>query len=200
MIMFKVLAVSNRKLCSNNFLEQIEKIAAAKPSGIILREKDLTEHAYEKLALKVIEICKSYQVPCILHTFVNVARNLGYRAIHLPISVLQKEFGNLHEFDTIGSSVHSVDEAMQAEKLGASYIMAGHIFTTNCKKGLMPKGYSFLMNIINAVRIPVYAIGGISPEKANEVVNMGVKGVCIMSGFMQCLSPLEYLMSFRIDK
>jgi thiamine-phosphate diphosphorylase len=196
---FKVLAVSNRKLCSNNFLEQIDKIAAAKPSGIILREKDLTEEAYKTLALGVMEICKAYGVRCILHSFVNVARSIGCRAVHLPLSVLKNEALNLREFEIIGASAHSTEEAIEAERLGASYITAGHIFATDCKQNLAPQGLTFLINISKAVYIPVYAIGGITPENTNEAVNVGAEGVCVMSGFMKCEDPLKYMKSFKMN-
>ena len=196
---FKILAVSNRQLCSNNFLEQIEKIAVAKPSGIILREKDLMEEAYKMLALSVMEICQAYGVRCILHSFVNVARDIGCRAVHLPLPVLKNEAANLREFEIIGASVHSIEEAIEAERAGASYITAGHIFVTGCKQSLAPRGLTFLRNISKKVHIPVYAIGGITPENTNEAVNAGAEGVCIMSGFMQCEDPLKYMKSFKMN-
>ena len=40
------------------------------------------------------------------------------------------------EFETVGVSVHSADEAVLAEKMGATYVTAGHIFATDCKKVL----------------------------------------------------------------
>lgn len=199
MSMFKVLAVSNRKLCGIDFLKQMEKIARAKPAGIILREKDLTEEAYKRLAWSVMQICQIHGVSCILHTFADIARELGGGAIHLPLSVLRKEAGNLHEFEKVGVSIHSADEAMEAEKLGASYITAGHIFATDCKEGLAPRGLPFLVSVSNTVRIPVYAIGGITPENAHQAAKMGAQGACVMSGFMKCEDPLQYMKSFRIN-
>jgi len=196
---FKVLAISNRQLCSNNFLEQIAKIATAKPSGIILREKDMTEEAYKTLALGVMEICQAYGVRCILHSFINVARSIGCRAVHLPLSVLQNKAAHLREFEIIGASTHSLEEAVEAERLGASYITAGHIFATDCKPNLAPKGLNMLINISKAVHIPVYAIGGITPENANELAKAGAEGACIMSGFMQCEDPLQYMQSFKMN-
>lgn len=199
MYTFKLLAISNCKLCNNNFLEQIEKIATAKPSGIILREKDLTEEAYNMLALSTMEICKAYGVRCILHSFVDVARSIGCKAVHLPLPVLKNEAANLREFEVIGASTHSIEEAKEAERLGASYITAGHIFATDCKQDLMPRGLTFLANVSKAVCIPVYAIGGITPENANKAVDVGAEGVCVMSGFMRCEDPLKYMESFKLN-
>ena len=57
-------------------------------------------------------------------------------------------------FKVIGTSVHSVEDAIKAEQLGATYMTAGHIFATDCKKGLPPRGLDFLKNVCDAVGIP----------------------------------------------
>lgn len=51
--------------------------------------KDLPEEEYSRLAEQILEICKRYQVPCILHTYVNVAEKLHHPYIHLPIFLLE---------------------------------------------------------------------------------------------------------------
>jgi thiamine-phosphate pyrophosphorylase len=191
--MCKLLAISNRTLCPGDYLTQLERIAAAKPSGIILREKELTSEAYEALAEQVLSLCQRYQVTCLLHTHLDVAQRLGCPSIHLPLSELRNQKSQLESFSIVGASVHSLSEAIEAEKLGATYLVAGHIFATNSKKGLAPRGLHFLHGICRAVRIPVYAIGGITPHNANKALHMGAKGVCIMSGLMNCASPTEYL-------
>lgn len=85
-----VIAVTNRSLCQRPFAEQIERVCSLHPKAIILREKDLSEEEYSRLAGQILEICKRYQVPCILHTYVNVAEKLHHPYIHLPIFLLEK--------------------------------------------------------------------------------------------------------------
>ena len=75
-------------------------------------------------------------------------------------------------------------EALNAQKAGASYIMAGHIYKTACKEGLEPRGIKFLKKICATVNIPVYAIGGININNARECIEAGASGVCLMSGYM----------------
>lgn len=79
-----VVAVTNRSLCTRPFLEQVERVCAFQPAALILREKDLDESAYEALAADVLAICKRHQVPCILHSFLDVAKRLGVKQIQLP--------------------------------------------------------------------------------------------------------------------
>ncbi len=75
------------------------------------------------------------------------------------------------DFHTVGTSIHSVSEAVEAEKLGASYLTAGHIYVTDCKKGLPPRGLPFLQHVCQAVQIPVYGIGGIKIDKKHNCTN-----------------------------
>lgn len=89
------------------------------------------------------------------------------------------------DFDLIGVSVHSVEEAIFAEKMGADYVTAGHIFLTDCKKGLAARGLPFLKNVCESVGIPVYAIGGITPDHVDDVLGAGAAGFCVMSGIMR---------------
>ena len=180
-----ILCITNRKLCKEDFLKRIETIAATHPKAIVLREKDLAEQEYKILAEKVIRICKNYEVPCILHSFTKAAIALHVKAIHMPLPLLRNMTPQeKSHFEIIGASCHSLEEAQEAEKLGCTYITAGHIFLTDCKKGLPGRGLSFLQNICENVSVPVYAIGGISNENIDAVRRTGAAGVCIMSGFM----------------
>ena len=129
---FKIIAVSNRKLCNRPFLEQIERVCKIHPEAVILREKDLTEEEYGTLAKEVMNICRRYQVSCILHNFWKTALELGCTSVHLPLPILQKIADEeKKKFTKIGISIHSVEEAKEAEQLGASYLTAGHIYATD---------------------------------------------------------------------
>lgn len=196
--MSDIICVTNRKLCSSDFLGRIKEIAACQPAGIILREKDLSEAEYTLLADKVLNICAQYNVQCILHSFIKAARQLKCEAVHLPIirlSGLSDE--ERAGIKIIGASCHSAAEACLAEKLGCDYITAGHIFDTDCKKGMPGRGVDFLKEVCTAVKLPVYAIGGIGAENITEIKKAGAAGACLMSGLMQCEDPAEYLAAFE---
>lgn len=192
--MSDLICITNRKLCSNNFSDQIEMIASAHPKAIVLREKDLSEKAYEQLARQVMQICQKHGTQCILHSFSNVAIALGAVAVHMPLPLLQKMTPQeKSHFQIIGASCHSLEEAREAQDLGCTYITAGHIFLTDCKKGLPGRGLPFLEEICKTVRIPVYAIGGISSQNMESVRKTGAAGACIMSGFMRCKTVEEIM-------
>lgn len=192
--MSDLICITNRKLCSNNFSDQIEMIASAHPKAIVLREKDLSEKEYEQLARQVMQICQKHGTQCILHSFSNIAITLGAVAVHMPLPLLQKMTPQeKSHFQIIGASCHSLEEAKEAQDLGCTYITAGHIFLTDCKKGLPGRGLPFLEEICKAVRIPVYAIGGISSQNIESVRKTGAAGACIMSGFMRCKTVEEIM-------
>ena len=197
--MSDILCVTNRNLCREDFLQRIEKIAENRPNGILLREKDLSEEEYKTLAEKVSNCCKKYDVPCILHSFVDAAMELGAENIHLPLHILREMDEKTKEtFKIIGASCHSVEEAQEAERLGCTYITAGHVFVTDCKKGLAPRGLEFLRKVCESVSVPVYAIGGISNANIDLVRKAGAAGACVMSGLMRCEDVKETMKGFEI--
>lgn len=190
--MYKVMCVTNRLLCHDDFLIQIEKIASSGVEGIILREKDLTPVAYERLAVKVMEICEKHQVECILHNFYEVAIKIGAKNLHVPMAKLRemtKEQRN--QFEILGASCHCIEEVIEAEEMGCTYVTAGHVFTTKCKEGVPPKGVAFLKEICDNVNVDVFALGGIHVDNAKEAFQAGAKGVCMMSDFMTAKQPKD---------
>lgn len=192
--MFKLLSVTSRTLCKEDFLARVGAICAAGIDGIILREKDLSEPEYQSLAINVLRICREKGTPCALHTYVTAAKSLHAEALHLPLqaflSLGEKE---KRAFPTIGVSCHSLDDVIAAQDGGCSYVTLGHIFATNCKRGLPGRGPDFLTDVCRHASVPVYAIGGIDKDNIARVRDAGASGACIMSGLMVCPNPAAYL-------
>lgn len=196
----RVRCITNRHLSVQDYGTQIRQIAQAGPEALIVREKDLPEEAYEQLAIQVMEICAQYGVFCILHTYADVAVRLHADGLHLPLHLLltmpeeQKT-----KIPVLGASVHSVQEALQAQKAGAAYLTAGHVYETDCKRGMPARGLSFLREVCQAVPdLPVYALGGICAENAADCIRAGAHGVCIMSECMRQNQMVERLRQYRI--
>jgi len=194
--MCEIVCVTQSILCGDNFLNQIEKICIGGIDRIILREKHLSENEYFRLAYDVKKICGRYNISLTIHNFSDTAIKLDVNSFHCSGLVFAE---NKYKFQHIGVSVHSVEEALNAEKSGASCITAGHVFETQCKAGFAPRGVDFIKNVCRSVKIPVYAIGGINPGNINLLRDSGIKGVCIMSGFMKAENPKKYIKSLRAN-
>lgn len=191
--MCKIICVTNRRLCRDDFYERLSWICASGIDTVILREKDLTSEKYAVLAEKLSKICADNGTEFIQHTFMSDTMT---GIIHLPMPLLRNTDDRKH-FRTIGTSIHSVAEAQEAQRLGASYITAGHIFDTDCKAGLPGRGLGFLQEVCSSVTIPVYAIGGITPDNAGAVIKAGASGICVMSSLMTCDNVTEYISRLR---
>ena len=199
----KLNIISNRKLCENENLEkQIEKIFSAYQRKIILenfeivsltlREKDLNKNKYLKLVEKIYSICQKYRIDLILHQNYDLRLDNKYniKGLHLSYNTFKSLNKNIREelikkYKKIGVSIHSIDEAKEVENLGATYIVAGHIFKTDCKKDLEPRGLKFIQELSLILTIPIFAIGGINEENSHLVINSGAFGVCMMSSLMK---------------
>lgn len=207
-----IICVTNRHLCRGDYREKLVEIAKAHPSAIILREKDMSEDEYKELVAWFLPICREEGTKLILHYFYRVARELRPDGIHLPLHVLEElcsdmgldqsgdirgELQNELGVSELGASCHSVEDAKRAEELGCTYILAGHIYDTDCKKGLPGRGLEFLRSVTEEMTFPVYAIGGISPENIDEALSAGAAGACIMSSAMESENVGELLNSFR---
>ena len=192
--MCKIICVTNRHICNNDYINQINKIASSDIDSVILREKDMNDEEYRNICIKLNKICAKNGKELIINSNVRVANECRISKVHLPMHILRTlghdEWKN---FTTLGASCHSVEEAVEAEKSGCTYIVAGHIFATDCKRDLKPRGIEFLKSVCQSVTVPVYAIGGISRENIKSVMNAGAGGVCFMSGLMMCDNPKEFI-------
>lgn len=190
-----VIAVTNRKLCTDNFVLRARKILSAKPFEVILREKDLSDDDYCQLAREIIEDNNEYKKILALNR-PEIAMKLGIENVHLTMQQLTEQ-GRPSFIKRAGVSVHSVEEAVTAQKLGADYLIAGHIYATDCKKCVPPRGIEFFKNVCQSVDIPVFAIGGISEINFREPLENGGAGVCLMSEFMKCENPYERVRIYK---
>ena len=209
-----IYAITNRKLISGGeevYFKQIEKIAAAKPDGMILREKDMAPEDYEVYAKRCREICGAWETPLILNHFWKIGEKLDIRRLHLSMPVFRQMAGDadgmvetypvgkadvFKAWKQVGVSVHSREEAVYAERRGVDYLIAGHIFLTDCKKGVPARGLDFLKEICASVEIPVFAIGDMNLEHGRMAMEAGASGVCMMSELMESDAPGEIIKRF----
>lgn len=180
--------ITNRKLAAGGDLVNI--IGAAVEGGIdavVLREKDLSGDELLTIALRVKKLIAHRKTAIIIHSNRAVAQAVkadGYHTSFHDFMRAQWRYQGLN-----GVSVHSVGEARQAARSGANYLLVSHIFATDCKPGLEPKGVDLIKDIKRQVDTPVIALGGINPENCRLVMEAGARGAAVMSYVMQSGDP-----------
>jgi thiamine-phosphate pyrophosphorylase len=193
-----IIAVTDRRICrSSDLTGQTEAVAAARPDMIILREKDLPQKEYERLAKECLRICDRHKIKFCVNSFTGTAAAIGSERIQMPFASFMANPGESAAFKEIWVSVHSAAEAAEAERTGATHLIFGNVFETACKPGAEGKGIDELRKVCGSVDIPVFAIGGIDTQTAPAAMAAGCEGVCVRSLLMVSEDPAAAMKELR---
>ncbi|MDR1405246.1 MAG: thiamine phosphate synthase [Candidatus Methanoplasma sp.] len=196
-----IIAITDRSISFRpDFLEQIKAVADSSPDMIILREKDLSEAQYNRLAIECMRICNRCNVKFCVNSFVKTAMTIGSERIQLSFGSFVGDLERLAVFEEVWVSVHSADDAAEAERLGATHLIYGNVCETACKPGVKGKGIKQLRTVCEAAGIPVFAIGGIDEDNARLAMDAGCKGVCVRSLLMSAEDPSEIMKNMRLTE
>ncbi len=150
-----------------------------------LRQKDICINKFIKLGQKVKLILKKYPgVKFFVNDRADAASALGAYGVHLninsvPVKAVKEKFKNLKIF----YSSHSPEEAAEAERNGADFITFSPVYKT--KNQNFQHGAGVLKKVINSVKIPVFALGGINETNIAEVKEAGGRHIAIQSGILK---------------
>jgi thiamine-phosphate pyrophosphorylase len=158
------------------------------------REKDLGAEELAVLCRRLRELTRDHGARLIVNERVDVALSVaadGVQRTHasLPVDHIRNIAGRRL---SIGASVHSLEEAVEAEVRGADWITFGPVYDTPSKRRWgAPQGLDRLGKVAAAVRIPVIAIGGITPDRVAAVRGAGARGVAVIAAILDTASPGE---------
>jgi len=97
----------------------------------------------------------------------------------------------------VGASVHSLEDAIEAEAKGADWLVFGPLFDTPSKRAYgPPQGLDALAKVTGRVHVPVIAIGGITPIRVREVRSAGAHGVAAIAAILAAPSPGDAVRRF----
>lgn len=181
-------------------LTQVESAKLLLEAGIRMiqyREKKASSKKMYEEALAIRRLCDEYGATFIVDDRVDIALAVGADGVHvgrddLPPSVVREIFPE----GIIGVSACTVEEATEAEAAGATYLGVGSIYPSPTKPDSEVIGEEGLRRILERVRTPVYAIGGIRLEHVRRLRSLGVKGVVAISAILAQKDPLEAAKSF----
>ena len=184
----RLYLVTNRYQDSlESFLEKVETACRSGVTIVQLREKNLTTNQYYQLAKQVKEITDAYQVPLIIDDRLDVCLAVDAAGLHigddeLPVSVARQVLG---PDKILGVTAKTVERALEAEEGGADYLGTGAIFPTTTKENAPITLISTLKTICQRVAIPVVAIGGLTSENIDQLIDTGIAGVAVVRDLMQ---------------
>ena len=168
----------------------LEVVQAAVRGGVTcvqLREKSCSTREFIEEARTIKNFLAAHAVPLIINDRVDVALAVGADGVHLgqtdmPLVTARSILGT---GVIIGISAECLQDAVEAEKMGADYLGVSPIYDTPTKTDTAPSlGLEGLRRIRSAVRLPLVGIGGLNLANAAEVVANGAAGVAVVSAIV----------------
>jgi thiamine-phosphate pyrophosphorylase len=185
---FRLYLISDRTGCGGRSLpETLAQACRAGVRAVQIREKDLPSGDLLRLVQDVQSALVPYRPALLINDRVDVACIAQAAGVHLPEAGLPPPLARrcLPAGALIGCSTHSAEAARRAEAQGADFLTFGPVFSTPSKAGYgAPQGLEALKAVTQAVRTPVFAIGGVTPERVRACMEAGASGVAVISAIL----------------
>lgn len=185
MLDFRLLFITDRQLAPRDSLETVVDAACeAGVRAVQLREKDLDSRSLFDLAVRLREITSAHGARLLVNDRVDIALAARADGIHKPEDgfpvVAARRF--LGDDKLIGASTHSLERAAEMQTAGADFVTFGPVFETPSKKKYgPPQGLDALRRVAGALDTPVFALGGVTPQRAVACIEAGAAGVAVIS-------------------
>jgi thiamine-phosphate pyrophosphorylase len=187
-----VLVTDRHQTRGRDLVEVVAACAAAGLPSVQVREKDLGARDLAELCRRILAAIRPGRCLLTVNDRVDVALAVGAGAVQRTgASLTVRDVKAIVKNDVlIGCSVHSREESIEAEAAGADWLTFGPIYDTPSKRPYgAPQGLAALESAARAVRIPVVAIGGITPARVSEVRAAGAHGVAAISAILEAEDP-----------
>ena len=185
MIDFRLYLVTDRRVLKAASLEiAVLEACKAGARAVQLREKDLDARSLHHLAEGMRRITLSRQARLFVNDRADIAAAVGADGVHCPEDGFSPAAVRRISGDQtlVGVSTHSLESALEAERAGADFVTFGPVFETASKsKYGPPQGLERLGEVTGAVGLPVFAIGGVTPERVASCLENGAWGVAVVS-------------------
>ena len=180
---FNFYLVTDSDLSARGTLSDVEQALKAGCKILQYREKHKSTKEMIEEASKIKNVCGDRAI-FLINDRVDVAQAVDADGVHIgqddmPFESARKILG---EGKIIGLTVHSTEDALDAEKAGADYIGLSPVFETDTKKDAgRACGISMIREVRKQVKLPLIAIGGINKENVGEVIKAGADAAVAIS-------------------
>ena len=172
-------------------LDVVERALRAGAPAIQLRDKHLGSGDLLALAKKLRELTAEHEALFFVNDRVDIALLAGADGAHLgpddlPVSAARRKVPNSF---VLGASADDPEVAKALVADGADYIGCGAVWPTGSKPDTGESiGLAGLERVVRTVSVPVLGIGGITPERADEVAEVGA-GIAVIGAVMGAPDP-----------
>ena len=166
---------------------------------IQLREKRLPDKDFISIAEGLHSLIADTNVIFIINDRVEIARDIGVDGVHIGQDdmAINKAREMLGDGSIIGVSTHNINQAVDAEFSGADYIAVGPAYHTATKDYEPVAGLDVVCDVVNKIKIPVFAIGGIKLADIKELQSIGVKRIAVSAAIVKSINVLETVKKFK---
>jgi thiamine-phosphate diphosphorylase len=187
------MLVTDRLATRGRELVDVVEAAVAGGVGIVqVRERDLPEGEVEALLGQLLARLRGSGARLVVNGHPALARAFGI-GLHLPAAAPPA----VPRLPFTGRSVHDEDEARRARAEGVSYVVAGPIFPTGSKPGHPGAGVALVTRLGRILApTPIFAIGGLAPERVEAVLRAGAHGVAVRSAIQGATEPARAARAF----
>ncbi|MCK4995738.1 MAG: thiamine phosphate synthase, partial [Thermoplasmatales archaeon] len=171
--------VTDSELSKNNIFSDAENAIKAGCKIIQYREKNKSTKDMIEEARQLKEICEGKAI-LLVDDRADVALVVGADGVHIGQEDIPYETARLllGMNKIIGLTVHNLEEAIEAEKLGVNYIGLAPIFKTDTKEDARePIGTKMIETVRRSVSLPIVAVGGINKHNVKDVIDSGADSV-----------------------
>jgi thiamine-phosphate pyrophosphorylase len=192
---FDVYLVTDRNQTNGrDLLYVVEQALEAGVKAIQLREKDLNGRELFFLAEKTRHLCLRYDATLLINDRIDVALAVDADGAQIGKSSLTLKSARrlLGPDKLLGASTHSLQEAYEAQRCGADFVLFGPVYFTQSKAAYgAPQGILALREIVEKISLPIYAIGGVNAQNVDETRKTGVRGVAVISAVISAEDPKD---------
>lgn len=187
-----VAATSDRVLERDDFVPRLDRLLEAGLPAVWLRARSFDDRPFHGLAARVRATCGEAGAETWIGDRADVARLVGADAIQLPeeglsIAGARRVVG---AGIRIGRSVHSVEAACRGVAEGAQHLVVGTMYATRSHPDKVAEGPALLKSVAEAVPgTPLFAVGGITPERVAPLVRRGAHGVAAIRALWDAGDP-----------
>ncbi|MEM7008618.1 MAG: thiamine phosphate synthase [Thermodesulfobacteriota bacterium] len=188
--------ITDKKLIErDNFVHIVEQSIKGRARIVQLREKHTPTDEIIKLGKELLQVTRSYDVPLIINDSPELAKEIGADGVHLggDDTSVKNARNLLGAQAIIGVSCYNqIDRGLNAVKAGADYVAFGTPYYTPTKPDREPTSIEVLKDAVDLIKeIPVFAIGGITKDNADEILETGVDGIAVITSVYGSPNPQD---------